>query len=226
MPASLKRPSLRERSVSLRGVSLLETIALLIIMSILAGVLAPAISRIIDRARMERVAKDELAIGQALLEFVADTGRQTFRTLPNNTTGQEVTVQLLVSDGDIPIGGGGANEWRAAVDFQSVDFLEFHLVTNNPGKDPNFRYPVPTDFPGNPTSPSWRGAYLNAPVGSDPWGNRYAVNVGFLAAGSLNDVVILSAGPDEEIDSQYAVDGFRPGDDDVSHLISPGSLGQ
>ncbi len=28
---------------------------------------------------------------------------------------------------------------------------------------------------------AWRGAYLPGPIGADPWGTRYAVNVEFLA---------------------------------------------
>jgi type II secretory pathway pseudopilin PulG len=83
----------------------------------------------------------------------------------------------------------------------------------------------------------WRGAYLRGPVDPDPWGNRYAVNVAFLdpaataaiagitagfaaAAYPRLDVFVLSAGPDEEIDTPSAQDGAVPGDDDFIHVVS------
>ena len=84
---------------------------------------------------------------------------------------------------------------------------------------------------------SWRGAYLRSPVDPDPWGNRYAVNVAFLdpsptaVVGGISggfgtgdyprlDVFVLSAGPDEEIDTKIAQDGAVPGDDDFIYLVS------
>jgi type II secretory pathway pseudopilin PulG len=85
---------------------------------------------------------------------------------------------------------------------------------------------------------AWRGAYLRGPVSGDPWGNRYAVNVAFLdpsastavtgtITGSFTttdyprlDVFVLSAGPDEEIDTPSAQDGAVPGDDDFIYLVS------
>ena len=84
---------------------------------------------------------------------------------------------------------------------------------------------------------AWRGSYLRGPVDPDPWGNRYAVNVAFLdpsataavagvTAGFVAadyprlDVFVLSAGPDEEIDTRSAQDGAVPGDDDIIHVVS------
>jgi len=98
---------------------------------------------------------------------------------------------------------------------------------------------------------AWRGPYMTAPIDPDPWGNRYAVNVMFLdpcadsignvaavnsnanpfsgslaancGAGFEQDTVVISAGPDEEIDSMFAVDGLTPGDDDILYTISGNS---
>lgn len=84
---------------------------------------------------------------------------------------------------------------------------------------------------------AWRGPYLRGPVDPDPWGNRYAANVAFLdpaATGAITgitagfvfadyprlDVFVLSAGPDEEIDTKSAQDGAVPGDDDVIYIVS------
>ena len=84
---------------------------------------------------------------------------------------------------------------------------------------------------------AWRGGYLTGPVDPDPWGNRYAVNVAMLdpqvttqppntqtlasvADYSRMDVFVLSAGPDEEIDTSATLDGAVPGDDDLLHVVS------
>ena len=84
---------------------------------------------------------------------------------------------------------------------------------------------------------AWRGGYLRGPVDPDPWGNRYAVNVAMLdpqvtvqppntqvlapvADYSRMDVFVLSAGPDEEIDTPATMDGAVPGDDDLIHVVS------
>ena len=118
---------------------------------------------------------------------------------------------------------------------------------NTPGGEVSARYRTPEDLEtGVPSQQfafysqqgfnarfAWRGPYLSAPVRSDPWGNRYAVNVEYLDAvsdsdgtsdaGWLYDVFILSAGPDEEVDTPYSVDGVAPGDDDVLLVIAGGS---
>lgn len=76
---------------------------------------------------------------------------------------------------------------------------------------------------------SWRGAYLTTPINPDPWGNRYMVNVQFLDTqpdllANFNDmaldVFVLSVGPDEEVDTFFAMDGAFPGDDDEIFIIS------
>jgi len=91
---------------------------------------------------------------------------------------------------------------------------------------------------------AWRGPYITAPIDPDPWGNRYAVNAKYLdpladsstrdtdpdysssdngTCGYTYDVVVLSAGPDEEIDSEFEQDGLTPGDDDILYTVSANS---
>jgi type II secretory pathway pseudopilin PulG len=94
-----------------------------------------------------------------------------------------------------------------------------------------------TDSSGQNAPYAWRGAYLRGPVRSDAWGNRYAVNVAFLdpSVGSAIsgvdatwgpadyprlDVFVLSAGPDEEIDTPFGQDGAVQYDDDFIYLVS------
>ncbi len=160
---------------------------------------------------------------------------------------------VLVSDGDIPeveiMSGGG--DWARVIDHGTgiLDFFANHLVTNTPNGDPAHAYRTPTDLTNPAADPmfargesggfnsefAWRGPYMTAPIDPAPWGNRYAANVMYLEAradtpgfhafanGFVEDVVILSAGPDEEVDTDFDVDGLTLGDDDVIHTMSASS---
>jgi hypothetical protein len=118
-------------------------------------------------------------------------------------------MSLVFSDGDIPNAGLSA-DWQGVVTPPDIGFLEEHLVLNsfNGGAD----YPVTG---GN----AWRGAYLNAPVDPDPWGNRYGVNAEWLGAPGPNDTVVYSAGPDEAVDTQDTGNGLTPVNDDIIVLV-------
>ena len=78
---------------------------------------------------------------------------------------------------------------------------------------------------------AWRGPYLDA-IRPDPWGNRYMANVLWLtmpqggdASGFIRPVIVISAGPDEEIDTAFeSVGGFLLADDDIAYPVSFGSL--
>ena len=52
----------------------------------------------------------------------------------------------------------------------------------------------------------------------DPWGNRYAVNVMYLGP-NVNDVVVVSAGPDEAVDTPDSGNPLTAVDDDILVLI-------
>jgi hypothetical protein len=150
-----------------------------------------------------------------VLEVLTDMNYNAF-TIDGAKNGTE--VQLLVSDGDIPpdVSGTGSASWQLPVNNTTglADFLERHLVTNNPrGNAANAYAP-----PGG--SGTWRGAYLTSPIDPDPWGNRYAVNTEFLTGGN-EDVVVFSAGPDEQIDTLYSGNGLTAGDDDLLVLVEP-----
>ena len=260
------------------GWSLIELTIILVVLSILSAILAPVIGRYVRNAKVVRAREDVQAIGSAMMMFIEDTGNSYFlkdgspapslgasRTDGVNTEGgapnqkERNRVNLLVSDGDVPeVGPDGADDWARAVSFSRVDFLEYHLVTNNPGNDSHHAYRTPLDLDkgadvydddpmfarrssgGFNSEFAWRGPYITAPVDPDPWGNRYASNVIFLdplsdsgntdvgetgrcGAGWTADCVIITAGPDEEIDTEWQVDGLTPGDDDILYTVSGNS---
>jgi type II secretory pathway pseudopilin PulG len=201
------------RSVGQRGITLVEATIVLTVLAILSAAAAPVVSRTLDRAKMARALDDTKAIKTAINNFITEFTSFT----PFTTTGVSggTTVQMLVSDGDTPrtVGAGGAAQWGDAVNpaaAQPVDFLERHLVTNTPGGAGAY-----TTAGANP----WRGAYINAPIDPDPWGNRYAVNALYLRTTTTNDVFVLSTGPDEEINTAFAVNGATPGGDDIIAVV-------
>jgi len=90
----------------------------------------------------------------------------------------------------------------------------------NNGTRVNLLVSAANDYPDDEIVPDkyWKGAYLTAPINPDPWGNRYMVNVQYIGA-STNDVVVLSAGPDEEIDTAFTANPVTAGDDDLISLV-------
>lgn len=200
-----------------RGISLIEATIVVTAVSILAGAVAPAAARAVDRARIARAIDDGEAIKQAIYNWRDDVF-QSF-TIDGVNSGTE--VQTAVSDGDIPSADitddngaltGVQMRWDDPVDSTTglVDFLERHLVTNDPRGSSLNDYPT-----------TWRGAYIDAPIGPDPWGNRYAVNIGLAGTPgrTRNDTFVLSAGPDEAIDTLWEVNGAYPGDDDIIVMV-------
>lgn len=187
---------------------------MLVAVSILAVTAAPSIKRTVDTARLSRTVADQTAIRTAIVQFLTDVDPDGFfwDGIPGGANDPQ-GVNILVSDGDIPrecvatVGcSGDTSSWNTAVNGQHIDFLERHLVTNNPGGNSANDYPVTG-------ANRWRGAYLTAPIGPDPWGNRYGVNVQWLndttncGGNRTNDVFVLSAGPDEIIATPFRQDG-------------------
>ena len=191
-----------------RGVTLFEVALMLTVTLALAAALAPTISATLRDARSTRATTDMEAIRDAINNYKADGFT---RFTDNGTQTVARSMGFLVGDGDIPAAGLVAN-WTSDTSLTSVDFLEEHLVLNsfNGGEDYS-----------TTGAPLWRGAYLNAPVDPDPWGNRYAVNTQYLGggAGGTNDVVVYSAGPDEISDTTSVGNPLTAVNDDLIVLV-------
>lgn len=199
------------------GITLIEITIVLTVLAVISAVAAPTASRTLDRARVTRALGDQAGIRTAILAFANELpGYQGFNI--DGTSPSATPVNMLVSDGDTPreASATGDARWDDPVDNATglVDFLERHLVTNNPRGNAAFAYPISG---GN----QWRGAYLTSPIDPDPWGNRYAVNTKYLQtpANTKMDTFVLSAGPDEQIDTAFEKDGITPGDDDLITVV-------
>lgn len=176
------------------GMSLVEALIILLVLMLLTGVLAPNIYEFIPDAQTVKVKEDCEAIGIEIMKLVRDVGP----CLKINGAGKcelgnradilysrGAAVAPALSEGVVATPYGGTNmvtlNW-GEVDLPkpNTDDLEHQLTTNAPG------YPVLSSWAFDLTYPAmglgWRGAYLPSPIGPDPWGMKYLVNTGFLAA--------------------------------------------
>jgi len=186
-----------------RGFTLLEITIVLAVMAILGLILAPSIVSFLNQSRLARAQNDVRAIGDAVVDFVEDNGFH-----PQWADGvRSRKIQLLVSAGATGEAQPGAEPWLLTQP-DAIDLISNQLVDNRPSFGAT-GYPLKTALSGA----GWNGPYLAAPVGEDPWGNRYVINVGHLSssidameAGGLQEkraVWGLSAGPDGVFDTAY-----------------------
>jgi Tfp pilus assembly protein PilE len=208
------------RAKAERGVTLIEVTVMLVATLMIAGVLAPAVASVVRNARGAAALAYMNDINSALVAIFDDMQMKQFTY--DGTNQSSKAVWLLVTDGDTPrevTDAGTMATWQTAVSNSPTtryDFLERHLVTNNPNGSSSGYNQL-----GNPEAPArgWRGPYLNPPLSSDPWGNRYAINSEFLGPGSNNDVVVFSAGQDEIIETPFSADPLSAGGDDLIVLV-------
>lgn len=192
-----------------RGFSLAEVTVILGTLSVLTAAISPGIVDYVNDARHIKAQSDVRVIASSLARFAFDVGAQAKRP------GGFGTLEVLVGSGRTPaVADGGDARWAIEVDGTSAGWLDDHLVTNKVAYE---RTPFRTL-----AARGWSGPYIEAGAGADPWGNRYAVNVGSFAAGDGADIVVLSAGPNGTVDTPFKRDGLAPGGDDIIGLIGSG----
>jgi type II secretory pathway pseudopilin PulG len=230
-----------------------EATVILGVMSVLAAMMAPSIRGYVLNAQQVAAKHDVEEIGGALARMLTDVGEAWIARDGNGAAATNPPlhtaanrVDLLVSDGRTPsiysgaTRSSGSPDWDAAVNDTTVQDLDYFLVSNTPSNAAGNAYRTATnmsvaaefdpDDAATFNAPhAWRGAYLPGPIGPDPWGNRYAVNVEYLAkalgagpSGNVNDVIVLSAGNNNLIETRYDTDGAAGGND-ILHVVSGGT---
>ena len=204
-----------------KGMSLVEATIILLILAVLTAVFSPSMSDFLEDARGMKVKEDVESLGIGIKRLLRDTGLKGLRLA--GTTGFTLAnrVEILsTSAGTAPSLGTGVATFTSAGDLFASGDLNwiFTGITEDTFED-QLVYNVPAYT--QPTEPNrgrgWRGAYINANPGADPWGYKYYANVAFLtvatdatngsAEGDRNgywnrDVVVLSAGPDNIINTE------------------------
>jgi hypothetical protein len=185
-----------------------EVTTILTALTILSGVAAPAVTTYIEDAKLVRARGDVRTIAISLVRLMSDVGPERSRE------DGWATYDLLVGAGLTPTAdGASARGWVSTA--ATVGRLDDHLIVNGPA--------YPTRQPR--AQFGWRGAYIQDPVASDPWGQRYAVNVAAMHS-PVFDTVTLSAGPDGIVASAFERDGLPTAGDDIVSLVSSGGVGR
>jgi prepilin-type N-terminal cleavage/methylation domain-containing protein len=200
------------------GFTLIELTVVLAVLVTLALILTPSIMGTISDSRMTRARLDCQTIGAAIVLFYRDTG--FFPQWATAQAGQpgppQRRLQLLVSGGNIPL-ENQPSAWSTG----ESDSLANQLLVNAPG----YAMRSPTSQFG------WNGPYVLSELSSDPWGNRYVVNIGLIdtssgvqtASGQPKSAVwVLSAGPNGTIDTPFLQSTIRvtvPSPDDIGFRI-------
>lgn len=233
--------------------SLVEATIVLAVMSGLTAVLAPSIRDYIEQSRHARARADVAELASGMTRMLADIGETFFLRDGNGAASTDPPsrattnrVHLLVGDGMIQTIAAsvdramGNTDWDDTLDTpgSGADVWSFydHLNSNAPAYRAAADMSVAAQF--DPDSGAqgnseffWRGAYLTAIIGPDPWGNRYMSNVEFLGhpAGSTpseNDVFVLSAGPNGRVDTAFAATTPTFATDNVDDIHAAVSGGQ
>lgn len=180
------------------GFTLIELTVVLAVIVTLALILTPSIANFINDSRMARARTDCQTIAAAVVQFYRDSGFfPLWTTAQNGRPGPlQARVQVLATQGNLPLEDQPTG-WSTG----RSDSLVNQLVTNTPG------YTMRTVT----SQLGWNGPYLSSELQSDPWGNRYLVNIGLIdtspgvltVAGPKAAVWVLSAGPNGIVDTPF-----------------------
>lgn len=197
------------RSRTQKGFTLLEITIVLAVIAILGLILAPSIVSFLSQSRLARAKNDVRNLAHAVEEFFHDNGFH-----PQWADGSRTRkIQILISEGAVGDAQPGAEPWLSTQP-NVIDLISNQLVNNRPSFGAT-GYPLKTALSGV----GWNGPYLAAHPASDPWGNRYVINVEHLSAGlgaveadgiqEKRAVWALSAGPDGVFDTTYPTAGSQ-----------------
>jgi prepilin-type N-terminal cleavage/methylation domain-containing protein len=199
------------------GFTLIELTVVLAVIVTLALILTPSVANLIADSRTTRARTDTQTIGTAVVQFYRDTG--FFPQWAVSQSGgpglTQMRLQLLVSSGNIPL-EDQPTQWTTG----QTGSLADQLLANSPGYSMRS---ATAQF-------GWNGPYLSSELRSDPWGNRYVVNIGLIdtspgvltASGGVKSAVFaLSAGPNGMIETPFSqsVTAAAAGGDDIVFRI-------
>lgn len=176
-----------------KGFTLIEMVVVLAVIAVLSAILTPTITRYIANVRLRRAESDCRTIAAAITEFDSDVSEWPIWVSGTATGYNDDAYKVLVSPGDdVPDSSSSTTAWVTSG--ADVDSLSAQLNENTPV------------YPTTARRRKWSGPYV-PDVTEDPWGNRYLVNVESLKPGTTKYAVfVLSAGPDEAIDTKYDQD--------------------
>ena len=184
------------RNYKILGLTLVEIVAVISIISILMGILIPVVNSHLDNQKKEKAKKDVQNIAKAIIAFYSTT--DMWPTMDEK--GRLNRVKILITGYSIP----RKNPWKTNNGFwfwiqnNGCDLLANHLISNSPKGQRSFHYPRSGKY-------RWRGPYIDNST-LDPWGRPYVINIISVYS---NDPIkfrrmwVLSAGPDGIFQTPY-----------------------
>ena len=176
-----------------RGSSIMQTTVTIGALSILAASSTPVIDKYVRHAKIIRATGEVRIIGSATVFLVEDMASRGVEESP----GSGKYLELMVSAGDVPDAEEGTGSpWRWSAGQPGVGTFFDYMIVNTPG------------FPKRSETGAkfaWDGPYLAGEPGPDPWGSRYAYNVGVARKGRPFIPMVLCAGPDGVISIPYQI---------------------
>ena len=178
------------------GFTMIEMVVVLGIIGVLAAVLTPLVSNYVDQSRIARAQSDCRTIGDAIARFERDVGRYPMFTSASTGTGlmedSDANVIRLEGPGSsVSDTSGNSSNW---VNGSTASTLVNQLLTNAPGYSTTSSLAKPF---------KWKGPYLNPDT--DPWGNKYLVNIINAKSASGLACFVLSAGPDGVVQTPFSI---------------------
>ena len=188
-----------------RGMSLVETTIILMVLMLLTGVIAPSIGDYVNDAKRVKVKEDCEAVGVSIMRLMRDVG--CLKSIGSDPCDKFNRVDVLQSDGEaITLADIDVTTAPDATSVGNIDCAGFlnwalgplcgdtllsQLVENKPGyATPETTQTLDSGGAGvyHYSKPwfnyGWRGSYLQSPVSWDPWGKPYVVNSVFLSVAS------------------------------------------
>lgn len=216
-----------------KGFSVTELVVGVACVTLLAAVVVPVIGNQITAAKIARAKADCQEIAKAMQAFYEDMGHwpdyeasgknwNGYSSLMSGTTIYSSTPYGMISDNT----GDAQSLINPLGDATKIDLINNHLTYNTPVNGGYY----PTSSGGNGTSRYWKGPYIQ-PIGLDPWGHPYVVNVSNTGAAITRyPRIVVSAGPDGIMKSVVNSDGCDnntitksdPDNDDIYVLFDCG----
>jgi type II secretory pathway pseudopilin PulG len=241
--------------------SLIEATATVAIGAVLAGVAVGGAIDAINDSKIQAAASDVSSIGEGMITFYTDNAFfPLFKDGQKTGSGDSFFQDLVSENGTYPsdssgVAGvnGGQGFWNIPSsttawattgffghmpDYNIHDSIEGHLIKNILGNNTAKSYPLRGTYAGDPQR-GWAGPYIARLPKTDPWGNKYLINIRELHAGHLLDpafstihgggpgnlpkiaVIVISAGPNRtlETSAEQHFDAFAAGGDDIVFRI-------
>jgi hypothetical protein len=233
-----------------RGVatSLMEAAATIAVGTVLAGVAISGGLDAIDHSKIEAAKSDAAVLGQAFMNFFKDTNVYPMFKDGLKTGPDDEFFSILVSENGTYPSPDQGDTWliqtplfyapnvgkfghQMALQHDSIEgHLVNNIITNGTTQS---SYPVRGFLPADP-SRGWNGPYIDRLPKTDPWGNKYLINVQELSTKHINQfhkiigqplprrvVLVLSAGPNRliETSSEQLFETFQVQGDDIAFRI-------